>query len=202
MREPWDTDSSSRDKVTSNPAIKGTGQANMVVTIKKGTTTLGTTTADGTGAWSFTPTGLADGAQTLTATQTDLAGNSGTATLSFTLNTALFAPAVPQPSQSGDIVGLRLKNTGAAVEKSGYVTFGQVFEPGAIMPGDNLVARIGGLAHAVQMDVKTTHSDGSVRQAVLTLNAPEIALSGSVAVMLAKIARQCRRRPRQALRPC
>ena len=81
-----DTGSSATDKITSNPAIKGTGQANTVVTIKEGSTTLGTTTADGTGAWSFTPTGLADGAHTLTATQTDLAGNTGTATLSFTLD--------------------------------------------------------------------------------------------------------------------
>ena len=36
------------------------------------------------------------------------------------------------------------------------------------------------------MDVKTTNSDGSVRQAVLTLNAPEIAPDSTVAVMLAK----------------
>ena len=36
------------------------------------------------------------------------------------------------------------------------------------------------------MDVKATNSDGSVRHAVLTLNAPGIAPSGSVAVMLAK----------------
>ena len=54
------------------------------MTIKEGGTILGTTTADSTGAWSFTPTGLADGAHTLTATQTDAAGNTGTATLSFT----------------------------------------------------------------------------------------------------------------------
>ena len=50
-----DTGSSATDKITSNPAIKGTGQASTVVTIKEGTTTLGTTTADSTGAWSFTP---------------------------------------------------------------------------------------------------------------------------------------------------
>ena len=82
-----DTGSSATDKITSNPAIKGTGQANTLVTIKEGGTVLGTTTADSTGAWSFTPAGLADGAHTLTATQTDLAGNTGTATLSFTLDT-------------------------------------------------------------------------------------------------------------------
>ena len=93
-----------------------------------------------------------------------MAGNTGTAALSFTFTTALSAPMAPQPSQSGDIVGLLLKNTGTGVEKSGYATFGKVFESGDVMPGDRLVARINGLAYAVQMDVKTTNSDGSVRQ--------------------------------------
>ena len=83
-----DTGSSSTDRITSNPAVKGTGQANTLVTIKEGGATLGTTTADGTGAWSFTPTGLADGVHTLNASQTDLAGNTGTATLNFTLTRA------------------------------------------------------------------------------------------------------------------
>ncbi len=54
------------------------------------------------------------------------------------------------------------------------------------MPGDSLVARIDGVDRAVQMDVKATHSDGSIRHAILTLNAPEIAPGGTVAVMLAK----------------
>ena len=48
-----------------------------------------TTTADGGGAWNFTPAGLglADGTYLLTATETDLAGNTGSASLSFTLDT-------------------------------------------------------------------------------------------------------------------
>ena len=45
------------------------------MTIKQGTTVLGTATANSTGAWNFTPTGLADGVHTLTATETDAAGN-------------------------------------------------------------------------------------------------------------------------------
>ena len=173
-----DTGVSASDRITSNPAIAGTGQANTLVTIKEGGLTLGTTMADAAGAWSFTP-GLASGAHTLTATQTDLAGNTATASLSFTLT-------APEPSQAGDIVGLRLQNTGAAAENSGYVTFGQVFEAGALMPGDSLVARIGGVNYAVQMDVKATNADGSVRHAILTLDAPPIALGGNLAVMLAK----------------
>ncbi len=81
---------------------------------------------------------------------------------------------------------MRLQNTGAHVEPNGYATFGQAFKPGAVMPGDSLVARIAGVDYAVQMDVKATNSDGSVRHAILTLNAPEIAAGGSIAVMLAK----------------
>ena len=54
------------------------------------------------------------------------------------------------------------------------------------MRGDSLVARIDGVDYAVQMDVMATHSDGSVRHAVLTMRAPEIAPGGNVAVILAK----------------
>ena len=89
-----DTGSSATDGITSNPAVKGTAQANTLVTIMEGGTVLGTTTADATGAWSFTPAGLIDGAHTLTATQTDLAGNTGSATLSFMLDTSLAGTAL------------------------------------------------------------------------------------------------------------
>ena len=87
-----DTGSSSTDGITSNPALSGTADANAVVTLTEGSTTLGTTTANASGAWSFTPTGLAQGAQTITASETDLAGNTGSASVNFTLDTV--APIV------------------------------------------------------------------------------------------------------------
>jgi hypothetical protein len=86
-----DTGSSSTDGITSNPAVKGVGEANTLVTIKEGATTLGTTMADLAGAWAFTPTGLPDGAHNFNAIQTDVAGNAGTATLSFTLDMAMLS---------------------------------------------------------------------------------------------------------------
>lgn len=49
------TGSSITDNVPSNPAVKGTPQTKTAVTITESTTTLGTTTADSTEAWSFTP---------------------------------------------------------------------------------------------------------------------------------------------------
>ena len=96
-----DTGGSSSDKITSNPAVKGVGQANTLVTIKEGALTLGTTMADAAGAWSFTPLGLADGAHTLSASQTDLAGNTGTATLSFTLDRTAPAVSIALVSDTG-----------------------------------------------------------------------------------------------------
>ena len=72
-----------------------------LVTIKEGAAVLGTTTADATGAWSFTPAGLTDGAHTLTAIQTDAAGNTGTATLSFTLDKTAPALSIALVSDTG-----------------------------------------------------------------------------------------------------
>ena len=81
-----DTGASSSDRITSNAAISGTGDANTAVTLKEGVTLLGTTIADGTGAWSFTPT-LANGVHTVTASETDASGNTGSTPLTFTLDT-------------------------------------------------------------------------------------------------------------------
>ncbi|MDR3473758.1 MAG: Ig-like domain-containing protein [Devosia sp.] len=89
-----DTGSSSTDKITSNPALTGTGDANSVVTLKEGITVLGTTTANAAGVWTFTPVGLAQGANTIVASETDVAGNTGTVSLAFTLDT--LAPAVTE----------------------------------------------------------------------------------------------------------
>ena len=82
-----DTGSSSTDGITSNPAIKGTGEANTLVTIKEGGTVSARRWPTAREPGALRRPALADGAHTLTATQTDLAGNTGTATLSFTLDT-------------------------------------------------------------------------------------------------------------------
>ena len=97
-----DTGSSASDKITSNDALTGSGAANTVVTLKEGTTVLGTTTADGSGNWSFTPTGLSDGSHTIVASQTDAFNNIGTAALSFTLDTTVAAPSAPDLTAATD----------------------------------------------------------------------------------------------------
>ena len=96
---PIDTGTSSTDDITSNDALTGTADPNAVVKLTLGTQTLGTTTANASGVWSFTPTGLANGRYTIVASETNSAGNTGSASLTFTLDTT--APTVTSDTVSG-----------------------------------------------------------------------------------------------------
>ncbi|WP_162251940.1 Ig-like domain-containing protein, partial [Massilia sp. Root335] len=62
------------------PTFSGTAEAGAKVKLydTDGTTLLGTTTADGGGAWSITASTLSQGAHTVTAKATDAAGNVST----------------------------------------------------------------------------------------------------------------------------
>src|SRR6202011_1871957 len=96
----FDTGSSATDHITANDALSGTGLANTVVHFTiDGSPVATTVTANAQGAWSFTPSGLADGAHTIVASQTDTFGNTGTASLGFTLDTN--APVVAITSSGG-----------------------------------------------------------------------------------------------------
>jgi len=87
-----DTGATAGDGNTSNSALQGTAEAGATVQVFEGTNLLGTTTADGTGAWTFTPS-LSDGRHSLSVTATDVAGNTSTpASISFTLDTVAPAP--------------------------------------------------------------------------------------------------------------
>ncbi len=87
-----DTGSSAVDGVTSDPTLSGIGSADALITIAENGQTLGTARADDSGAWRFTPHGLADGPHTLTASETDVSGLVETRSASFVLDTA--APLV------------------------------------------------------------------------------------------------------------
>jgi Ca2+-binding RTX toxin-like protein len=83
-----DTGVSASDGITSDPAVTGKGDPNAVVHFTiDGTAISATATANASGIWSFTPAGLADGVHTISATETDAAGNVGSASFGFTLDT-------------------------------------------------------------------------------------------------------------------
>ncbi|PGH56145.1 hypothetical protein CRT60_14330 [Azospirillum palustre] len=87
---------STADRITSvsAPTITGTAEANSLVTLYDGTTSLGTVTANGSGAWSITTPSLTDGTHTLSAVALDLAGNTSAASaaLTVTIDTTAAAP--------------------------------------------------------------------------------------------------------------
>ncbi len=77
-------DTSGGNNITANDSLTGTADANATVTISENSTVLGTTTANASGVWSFTPIGLAQGLQTITASETNAAGLTGSSSLTFT----------------------------------------------------------------------------------------------------------------------
>jgi len=99
-----DTGGSSTDRITSTPVITGTADPNAVVRFTvDGTAIAATVTANANGVWSFTPSGLADGQHTLVASQTNASGVTGTASLTFMLDTK--APVVTEKFTSGTLSG-------------------------------------------------------------------------------------------------
>jgi VCBS repeat-containing protein len=74
--------------------VSGTAEAGSTVEVFNGSTSLGTATADASGNWSLTVATLADGAYSLTAKATDVAGNAGTASTAVTRIVDTVVPAV------------------------------------------------------------------------------------------------------------
>jgi N-acetylneuraminic acid mutarotase len=114
---------------SARPALSGTAEADSTVAVKVDGTLVGTVTANASGAWSLIPTSaLGQGVHTATATATDAAGNTGSASAprSFTVDTVgpatpvLTAPAalvttttpvISGTAEAGSTVAVRLDGT-------------------------------------------------------------------------------------------
>ena len=112
LTAPTDTGISSSDGLTSltKPTLAGSAEAYGVVKVLSDSVQLGTTTADGSGAWVFTPAAdITPGTHSLTATVMDIAGNVSAASASYQVTVDSAAPAAPV------ITGLRAStDTGAS----------------------------------------------------------------------------------------
>ncbi|MFA7028560.1 MAG: Ig-like domain-containing protein [Sulfurovum sp.] len=83
------------------PTVEGKTEAGATVTIKDGSTVLGTVTADGSGNYTFTPdTPLDVSTHTITATATDAAGNSANTSSTFTIT----PPPVIDLGEDGQLI--------------------------------------------------------------------------------------------------
>jgi large repetitive protein len=75
--------------------LTGTAVANGTVNIYDDATLLSTAVANGSGAWTYTTAALSNGAHSLTATATDVAGNTGTASSALDVSIDNSPPPIP-----------------------------------------------------------------------------------------------------------
>lgn len=92
---------------------------------------------------------------------------------------ASLQPVSPVSVSAADVItDVTLQSTVAAgaVQTNAPVTFGQVFAEGNLRPTKTIVGRLAdGSTMPLQMDVKATHTDGSVRHAVISGVIPSLA---------------------------
>ncbi len=141
-----DTGSSATDGITSDNTlvIRGTATAGNTVTVKiLGGATLGATTADGAGQWSFdnTATALADGSYVFAASATS-GGAASPSSPGFTVRVDTLAPAV---------VSVNRQNPTAASSSADTITFRVTFSEqiGGVDASDFTPVFSGGLAGAI-----------------------------------------------------
>ena len=100
------------------------------------------------------------------------------------LNPVITAPAQVQAGVV--LTDVRLENTGGAQTNVPF-TFGQVFPAGQLLPTEGLVAKLAdGSMVRLQLDVKATHADGSVRHAIVSGILPTLAAGATQKLDLAK----------------
>ena len=94
-----DSGSSSTDEYTNDQTLEfsGTAEANSTVEVFIGGVSLGTTTANGSGAWTYDHTGttLAEGTYSVTAEATDAAGNTSSTSSALSVEIDITAPNAP-----------------------------------------------------------------------------------------------------------
>lgn len=106
--------------------LSGSAEANSTVTIRDGSTTLGSVTADGTGAWTYTTTTLASGAHSFTVVAADAAGNTSNVSGSFGVTVDTTAPNAPVVNYAPTIVNASEASDGESftvqAENGSFVT--------------------------------------------------------------------------------
>ncbi len=91
---------------------------------------------------------------------------------------------VVQPT-SGNITTFQVTNRSGNAQTDVPVTFGQVFKAGDVPAGSGLLASLpDGTPVPLQLDVKATHADGSLRHALLTVRVPALAANETRTIVL------------------
>jgi endoglucanase len=107
----------------STVTLNGTAEANSTVNVLDGSTMLGTAVTNAAGAWSYTTGALAGGSHGFTATATDLAGNTGTASQVFNvaINSSTGGAGATSALLGVDLIGAEFGAPGHNVYNKDYI---------------------------------------------------------------------------------
>jgi hypothetical protein len=92
------------------------------------------------------------------------------------------------PPIGSTLTTLQVENTAAAVQSNAPVTFGQVFAKGEFPSGAGLTGVFAGAQIPLQVNIKASHADGSVRHAVVSALLAQLKSGRSGALALATTA--------------
>jgi Bacterial Ig-like domain len=92
--------------VSANFTLSGTAEPNVTVKVFEGTTSKGTTQANGSSVWSKALSGVGEGTHNYTATATDAAGNTSSVSNTRTLTVDTIAPTVNNVSPEDAATGV------------------------------------------------------------------------------------------------
>ncbi|WP_145953570.1 Ig-like domain-containing protein [Alloalcanivorax xenomutans] len=151
------------------PTLSGTAEAGSTVAIFQDGTEIGTTTADGSGNWSFTPsTELAEGDYSFTATATDAAGNTSDPSTAFEVTVDTTAPAAPtvEPTDGTILTGTAEAGSTVQVDTNGDGTPDYTVEADA--DGNWSVTPDAPLADGTEVSVTATDEAGNTSDPVTT----------------------------------
>lgn len=111
-------------------------------------------------------------------------GGSSLATTSYVPQSRATATTSNTSNTTNSVItDVRFESTSTAAQTNVPVTFGQVFSPGHLASTTSLSGRLdNGLTVPLQLDVKATHPDGSVRHAIISAILPSLA-AGEIRTM-------------------
>ncbi len=99
----------------------------------------------------------------------------------------IIAPTPPQPSSSTEVVGFIFQNPTNQSLPAQHIVFGHPFVEGRLKTASSVAvvqATSGSSSVPVQISVKATHTDGSVKHAVLVAQQPSLDADSSLPLML------------------
>ncbi|HVZ91821.1 MAG TPA: hypothetical protein VG843_09230 [Rhizomicrobium sp.] len=101
---------------------------------------------------------------------------------------AFAASAAPAAAQSGDVVAsFTVHNDGDQALSARVISFGQVFRDGTVFPHDGINVEFKGKDTPAQIDAKALNKDGSIRHAIVTVQAPKLDAHGKLAGTLLNV---------------